>query len=188
MKYTLGICILLLCFAISFPFLTHAASATPSGAMQQIGTIQVDYDLPYPGILPDSPFYPLKTIRDKVVSFLITDAYKQAEFDLLQSDKRLVAGEDLLNEHKGEDSLVSQTVSKGENYFEDAITNIAKAQKEGRLTNDFLEKLTKADLKHQQILNSMMMHSQGQLRIDLGNEIKRVQNMQKEFDKLKPHN
>ena len=188
MKYTLVVLIVLLFTVFLFPFFIHAAPATPSANMREVSQMQVDYDLPYPGILPDSPFYILKTLRDKIVSFFITDAYKQAEFDLLQADKRLVAGEYLLNRHEGQDTVIISTISKGDNYFEDAITNITKAQQEGRLTNDFLDKLTKANLKHQQILYGMMLAAHGQLKADLGKEIQRVQNMENEVNKLKPHN
>ena len=61
---------------------------TPSPTPYQ----HVTYEMPYPGILPDNPFYPLKTLRDRVVGFLITDPGKNATFDLLQADKRFQAG------------------------------------------------------------------------------------------------
>src|SRR5260221_7243175 len=51
----------------------------------------VQYDLPYPGILPDNPLYTLKVIRDEVVSFFISDPLKKASFDILQADKRIGA-------------------------------------------------------------------------------------------------
>src|SRR3989344_5431146 len=60
----------------------------------------VEYNLPYPGLLPDSPFYSLKSLRDKIVSFLISSPLKKAEFNLLQADKRLNAGLYLFNSAK----------------------------------------------------------------------------------------
>ncbi|HSW97310.1 MAG TPA: hypothetical protein VLF89_05800, partial [Candidatus Saccharimonadales bacterium] len=34
---------------------------------------QIQYDLPYPGLLPDNPLYSLKVLRDKIVEFFISD-------------------------------------------------------------------------------------------------------------------
>src|SRR5579864_9144959 len=123
-----------LCTALLFAALAWTTiAASPSQTMQQIMQTPVDYTLPYPGILPDNFFYPLKAFRDRVVSFFITDPQKQAEFDLLQADKRLAAGQALLSEKNHNDILISQTISKGENYFGEALTNIAAAKKEGRV-------------------------------------------------------
>ena len=63
-----------------------SASATPT-------VIQgITYELAYPGLLPDHPLYFFKVIRDKVVSLLINDPSKRAEFNLLTSDKRFNSG------------------------------------------------------------------------------------------------
>jgi len=47
----------------------------------------IDYTLPYPGLLPDNPLYPLKMIRDRIILFLINDSAKRTEYYLLQADK-----------------------------------------------------------------------------------------------------
>src|ERR1700704_2037322 len=39
----------------------------------------VDYTLPYPGLLPDSPLYFLKTFRDRLISFFISSPIKKAD-------------------------------------------------------------------------------------------------------------
>jgi hypothetical protein len=49
----------------------------------------VDYDLPYPGILLDHPLYFLKKLRDRIMLSLLTDPVKLIEFNILQSDKFL---------------------------------------------------------------------------------------------------
>lgn len=185
MKILVVVFSLFVVFSFIFPFNTDASDAPISGQLAKALQMQVNYTLPYPGILPDSPFYGLKTLRDKIVSFFITDPQKQAEFDLLQADKRLSAAQTLLKEPKPNESLISQTVSKGENYFGAAITNIAAAKKQGVLVNDFLEKLTQAGIKHQQVLYNMQQVSKGQLKEDLGNDISRVQNFEKEVAQLK---
>src|SRR5205823_3865940 len=75
----------------------------------------VDYTLPYPGLLPDNPLWPVKAFRDKSISMFISDPMKKAEFDLLQADKRVNASLYLFNQSKDKEALVSQTISKAGN-------------------------------------------------------------------------
>ena len=96
--------VLFLLFFFVYPLHVQAANS----ALSSVPHASVDYELPYPGLLPDNPLYPIKVFRDKVVSFFITDAQKQATFDLLQADKRVAAGEYLLQEKdESKDSLIS---------------------------------------------------------------------------------
>src|SRR3989338_6920091 len=105
---------LILIFAALYLVLSSVAFAQV-GSPNPTGTS--DYQLPYPGILPDNPLYNLKTLRDKVWSFLISNPSKKAEFDLLQADKRLSVAIALFDLKKYD--LAEATISKGENYFED---------------------------------------------------------------------
>lgn len=107
-----------------------------------------NYELPYPGLLPDHPLYFLKMTRDKIIGFFIADPIKKAEFDVLQSDKRLSAGVYLLNKKslKSQELAVS-TFSKGQNYYEDAITKVGLAEKQGINTTDIKTKI-KSSLKN----------------------------------------
>jgi len=114
---------------------------------------QVDYELPYPGLLPDSPLYFLRMIRDRAISFLISDPLKKSEFDLLQADKRLNAGIYLFN--KGKISLALSTISKAENYFEQALVKMGEAKIEGKSINEIEKKLRNALKKHRQELEYM---------------------------------
>ena len=113
------------------------------------------YDLPYPGLLPDSPFYFLKGIRDKVTGFFISNPVKKASFDLLQADKRVAASYMLLDKDKGKVKLAESTFSKGVNYFEDALGKVTEAKKQGMDTRDTLRRLVTANLKHQEVIRNM---------------------------------
>ncbi len=171
-----------------FALMAWTTIAAPSQeALRAIMQTPVTYELPYPGLLPDTILYPLKTLRDRVIRFFISNPQKQAAFDLLQADKRLAAGEYLLAEKNPNAPLISQTVSKGENYFGDAIMRIKIAQHEGMLTNDFLGKLQNAAIKHQQVLYTMAMKTQGTLKENLLEDITRVQGFEDEVRNLLPH-
>jgi len=139
-----------LIFLLSFSLFSCKAYGITENLSASSSSQQINYELPYPGLLPDSPLYFLRVIRDKAVSFLISDPLKKAEFDLLQSDKRLNAGIYLFN--KGKTSLAFSTVSKAQNYFEEALDKTAEAKKQGRNVNDIEEKLRSALEKHKQEL------------------------------------
>ncbi|MBI4079016.1 MAG: hypothetical protein HY429_01835 [Candidatus Levybacteria bacterium] len=113
-------------------------------------TPKVEYQLPYPGLLPGSPFYVLKTIRDRIVSFLIADPLKKAEFNLLQADKRLSTGIMLVKQKK--EALAESTISKGINYFEEGIGQLDEARKQGINTDALAFRYQQAAAKHIEVL------------------------------------
>jgi len=143
MKKLLVVFFTLLIFLLSFQTVLaeENVSPTPTATMD-------NYELPYPGLLPDHPLYFLKMTRDKIIGFFISDPIKKAEFDVLQSDKRLSAGIYLLNKKslKSQEIAVS-TFSKGQNYYDDAITKVALAEKQGMNTTDIKTKI-KTSLKN----------------------------------------
>ena len=50
--------------------------------------INIDYYLAYPGkVLPDSPFWPLKALRDRIWLWITTNSSRKAELKLLFADK-----------------------------------------------------------------------------------------------------
>jgi len=140
---------------------------------------KVDYELPYPGILPDNPLYFLKMIRDRIVGFLISDPLKKAEFDLLHADKRLNAGIYLLDKNKDKNaSLAQSTISKGEDYFEQAVKNVRQAKERGLDTKDILRRLSPSSIKHQEILQSLG----DKAAQDLKDDYMHLQNRVKDFE------
>lgn len=127
--------------------------------------LNIEYTLPYPGLLPDNPLYYLKAIRDNVLKFLISDPLKKAQFDLLQADKRLVSSKLLLE--KGKTNLSITTLSKSGNYFDDAIANIEKAKRQGEDADPILSTLLTASKKHQQVIMEMEKGQKGDTLLSL---------------------
>jgi len=121
---------------------------------------EIDYQLAYPGILPDHFLYPLKMIRDRVWLFLTTDSLKKADLLLTYADKRIWAAQMLLD--KGKDDLAVSTATKAEKYLEQAAVQGEKAQEAGKNTVAFLEKISQASLKHEEILLGMSNRFSGQ--------------------------
>lgn len=174
--FFLSIIFFLFSFVLS-PVSFAQESASPSPEITPTVTpTQVEYQLPYPGLLPDNKFYYLKTLRDRIVSFLISDPLKKAEFNLLQADKRLNAGIALFNKGKGD--LAHATISKGENYFEKAISELKEARRQGMGTSDTARRLFLAAKKHQEVLSDLEKRSPDNLKESFAALKKRVVNFE----------
>jgi len=132
-----------LIFLFSLPFYpSHIYAAT--------APVIIDYELPYPGILPDNPIYPLKIIRDKITGFLIGKPLKKAEFDLIKADTRVSAASTLIDQRKSI-SLAITTLSEAEDYFNEALKKTGEAKAEGVDTREFVKRLVTANQKHEEI-------------------------------------
>lgn len=183
MKRYLGIIFLL---ALFYFFLTtsvrafaQTAAGSPSAQAQK-----VDYTLPYTGILPDNPLYFLKAIRDGVVSFLISDSQKKAEFDLLTSDKRIGAAWTLAD--RGKDSLAVSTLSKSNNYLALALSAAVSAKSEGKSVDAFLRNLQNATRKHEEIALSIEKEVDKSFSSRVAGERQRLSDFEKAVAKLLP--
>lgn len=148
--------------------------ASPSSEKQEERS---DYELPYPGLLPDSPLYFLRITRDKIVGFLISDPLKKSEFNLLQADKRLNAGIYLFNSAKQNENkmkLAVSTVSKAENYFEEALSKMQEAKMQGKEISGIERNLRNALRKHEQEIASLSERANVNFKAGFEKELKRV--------------
>jgi hypothetical protein len=168
--------ILLILFSLSFQ--KTFAQSTPSAQV-----MNVQYDLPYTGILPDNPLYFLKALRDNVLGLLITDPLKKAQYDLLMADKRLSGAEALIIKNK--DDLAVTTLSKSGNYFYQAIGLAGNAKRQGENVNDIVSKLVTASLKHQQVILQMLQEADKNSKGTLGAALNRVKDFQLNAEQLK---
>ncbi|GIW61180.1 MAG: hypothetical protein KatS3mg089_0032 [Patescibacteria group bacterium] len=136
---------------VSFAQNNSSSSANPNVALDTQKP-SVDYTLPYPGLLPDNPLYPLKMLRDRIVLFLINDSVKRTEFYLLQADKRLQAGVFLYRKDPSKISLSLDTLGKSEQYFTKAVKEVEKVKQEKKDIGALLNNLQRASLKHEEVL------------------------------------
>lgn len=143
-------------------------SAAPTSAMSK----KVRYELPYPGILPDSPLYFLKAARDRVISLLISDPLKKAEFNLLQADKRVNSGVYLVNKNK--DELGISTISKGINYFDEALERLSVAGDEGSDIKPLSERMYAASQKYEEVIDEIYEDIDALQKEQLNFEKKRI--------------
>jgi hypothetical protein len=116
---------------------------------------KIDYMLPYTGnILPDSPFWKLKALRDRVWFEVTASHLRKAELALLFSDKRLAMTQSLVD--KGEFEIAMSTFTKGEKYLLIAVKEEKLAREQNINTDNFLIKLATSALKHKEIAEDLM--------------------------------
>ncbi len=146
-------------------------------------TVISDYVLPYPGILPDHPLYPLKRLRDYVLDRIIVDPVRKAEFHILQADKRLNMGLFLLE--KGNAKLAEETVSKGEKYMYRAVFGLMAIQSSGKTAPAYMvEKLGKSLEKHREVLGDLVETANEPEKSGLEGSLELVMSLEREASQL----
>lgn len=176
MKRLLFHCLIVLVASLLFVQTSFAQEATESA--------KNEYQLPYPGLLPDNPLYFLKVAKDRIIVFLISDPFRKAQFDFKASDKRFSAGIALFE--KGKYELSESTISKGLNYFEEGLENLGLAKKEGKLIE--LGLLTNMELStkvYVENLEKMVSQTKDNSRENFSKDLKRARDLLKIVESLK---
>ena len=170
-------------FAILFTSVLRTASVkyvfSQETKVQEVGqeneSVEIDYVLPYPGrICPDSPFWPIKALRDRLWLMLTSNPERKAELKLLFADKRLAMSKTLFERDKSE--IAFSTLTKAEKYLEEACVIEQESRQKGVDTSEFLTILSKASLKHRQTIDEILTIAPEDARPGIG----RVQDYSKE--------
>jgi len=128
---------------------------------------KANYELPFPGLLPDHPLYLLKAARDQTLVFVTTDYERKARLQLELSDKRIRAGELLVDNKKYE--LAVSSFSKGERYFEQSIETLSAGKIQGQApTSAIVEQMGRSNKKHMEILVRSSKELSGSTREGFG--------------------
>lgn len=145
----------------------------------------VQYELPYPGMLPNNPLYVLKQARDWILDKLIMDPVKKTEFYILQGDKRLAMG--MLLSTSGNGVLSEQTISKGEKYMNNAVQTLLAMKTQGKDVPAYItDHLTQALAKHTEVITSEIAKTTDEtLKSGLTGSLNLVSTIQSELPKLK---
>lgn len=143
-----------------------AQEGAPSAPLEEVDTDEqkmaesqaedqeVDYYLPYPGILPDHPLYWLKMVRDRVMLWGTKDPFQQFQRRLLYADKRIGAAEALIK--GGQTELGVTTATKAEKYLEQAVGQYKNLKAEGKINPETEDRLEKATLKHRELVTELL--------------------------------
>jgi hypothetical protein len=142
--------------AASIDYVFSQPSPLPILGTKDAQEIKIDYFLPYPGkILSDSSFWYLKALRDKLWLAFTFNPGRKMDLLVLLADKRLAGAKALFEKQKAD--LGFSMLTKGEKYLEEAAKLEAESRKEGIDTKSFLLKLTTASLKHQQVIEEILL-------------------------------
>lgn len=147
---------------------SQEASASPTPIVEE-----VEYTLPYPGMLPDNPLYNIKALRDRIIEFLISTPFKKAEFYLLSSDKRFNSGYYLIMKDK--DDMGVLYISKSNNYMNMAIAEATKAKEPGV---KLLQTMKTSMKKHAQLIKDVAPKVDQKNKTKLKQEAERLTKMQ----------
>lgn len=137
--------------SINYVF-SQAPSPAPTNSPKPV---EIDYNLPYPGMLSDNLLWPIKAVRDRIWLAVTINPSKKADLYLLLADKRLVDAKMLFE--KGKPDLGTSVLTKAEKYLESAGKEEGIAKSEGMNTSDFLQRFILATLKHRQVMDTIAL-------------------------------
>ena len=173
---------ILLISLLFFFFLVPVAFANVEITQSEPTPTPIDYQLPYPGLLPDNPLYFLKVLRDRLITFLIADPLKKAEFNLLQADKHAATAVALFVRNKQD--MGESAISKGENYFEAGITTLRDAKKQGMDTKPLLQRFALSVKKHQELVERLLGMASGNVKKQLTISQQRISVFEEQVNEL----
>jgi len=129
-----------------------AFTVTPVRAQEQ-ETVSIG-EVSDPGILPDSPFYFVKSWGRTVRSFFAFNAQEKAKLALRFANEDALAIKELCD--KGECQLAEKHCEKFQEQFQRAIQWTERAREEGRDIEELIERLKENHLRQQQVLASLL--------------------------------
>lgn len=155
MKYLL----IVVLFATSFVPLLQCQA-------QEIVTTEessVVYELPYPGILPDNPFYFMKQFRDWIERVTIQDTLSKAEKYVEHADKRVAMANPLAIE-KGKPNLALDITATAQEHLDKAIELLKDEDIEDQDTRrQLINRMKDANIRHRIEIESILQEiPQGQ--------------------------
>jgi hypothetical protein len=137
-----------------FIFFTSGIIYTNSQELN-IEAKKVEYTLPYPGLLPDSPLYIIKAVRDRIVDFLARNCVDKARLYLLNSDKRAASAIKMIE--SGKSKLAISTMSKAEKYALRMVECMKEIKKQGSQKDENFNLNAKlSNEKHREIIENML--------------------------------
>lgn len=140
----------------------------------------VQYDLAFPGILPDNFLYKLKVLRDKIQLIVTTDPKKRIELLLQLADKGVLASAMLVD--KKEWTLAKETVLKAENNMTLLSPEIYRL--DDPIDQKLLKKIQRASQKHQEVLAKLRERASGETQTVFSQVIDFSKRNQSEIEKF----
>jgi hypothetical protein len=148
---------IIVCFLsilIAVKLLTSMAFAQYQSLDIPTPTPKIDYSLPFPGILPTHPLYPLKLLRDKILLLTTRDPMKKSEYLLIFADKNLAMGEILAQEGNRSEAL--ETYLHAEENLNASLDRLAQSKSDGVFPPGPLSKRELSYKKHKEVIEDFL--------------------------------
>ena len=107
-------------------------------------------DLPQPGMLPDSPFYFMKSFFEGIGTFFAFNDLAKAERFLNLAETRLAEAKALAE--KGKSQLAERSVERYQEQINRALSRAEQARTKGLDIDEVMAKVSEATLRHQAVL------------------------------------
>lgn len=144
---------------------------------------QIDYPLPYPGILPDKPFFFIKEFRDKIWEITTLNPYKKTEFYLMQADKKLSSALVLFN---SDTKCSEKTAASSLDYLEKAINQEAIAKNSPGNLLELSQKIIQSSIKQTEMIEGLYRNSNGDFKVKFEKDLNRAKNLKKLAEEFRP--
>ena len=135
--------VLILTFILVPIFQTQSAFAKADSEVEVLDTYN-------PSLLPDSPFYFLKTWFEGIQKFITLNPTSKAELQLKLANKRLIEAQKLAE--KGKTELAQKLLDKFRERIEKATKKTEKAKDKGKNVDELVAKLQANSLRQQEVL------------------------------------
>jgi hypothetical protein len=118
-------------------------------------------DLPSPGLTPDSPFYSLEVLWEKILISLTFDPEKKANLIAEIAGEKVAEAMEMVEENKAEAAQVSLQLY--ENYLQEVLEIINTSEPANDLTG-LNEKLQQVTQKHLEVLETLSSNAPDSLK------------------------
>lgn len=118
-----------------------------------VTSLAANGELSSPGILPDSPFYFLKTWKESIQTFFTFGAENKAEQYLHLAEVRLAEYQKMIE--KGKIEIAERTFEKYERQLDRALEKVDEARMKGKDVGDITEEIKEKEIKHMEVLNKV---------------------------------
>lgn len=125
-----------------------------AGAQSPVNPTPVDYQLPFPGILPDHPLYTLKKIRDWLLFAFNRNPVKKIELNLLFADKKIGMAQNLVE--KKQFVLSIDIILESQTDLLKSAQELPSLFKNNLLPVGLPDKLELSAKKHREIINEII--------------------------------
>lgn len=164
------------------------AMPSPVISGEVLGTMtvkkKVDYLLPYPGMLLDSPLYVLKQLRDIILERLIVDPIRKGEFYILQADKFVNMAVYLASQ--GKMPAVGKAVTLAEKNITVAVNSLVALKGNGlAIPARVTDRLENALAKYIEVLTEVLAKVDASQKDIITNTLMNLKKLQGELPKLK---